>query len=83
LNSYWIEPLWKWLDGADATALCVEYGLFEGNLQRTILKVVNLVEEWTVLATFKKDVKMLETIRGVDAALKHGIATTDSLYLRL
>jgi superfamily II RNA helicase len=83
LNSYWIEPIWKWLDGADATVLCSEYGFFEGNLQRTILKVVNLVEEWIVLATFKKDVKMLETMRGVEAALKHGIATTDSLYLRL
>ncbi len=83
LNAFWIEPLWKWLDGADASALCAEFGLFEGNLQRTILKVVNLVEEWTVLATYKKDVKMLETMRGVEAALKHGIATTDSLYLRL
>jgi superfamily II RNA helicase len=83
LNSYWIEPIWKWLDGADASALCAEYGFFEGNLQRTILKVVNLVEEWTVLATYKKDVKMLETLRGIDATLKHGIATTDSLYLRL
>ena len=83
LNTYWIEPIWRWLDGADASALCAEYGLFEGNLQRTILKVVNLVEEWNVLATYLKDVKMLETMRGIESTLKHGIATTDSLYLRL
>lgn len=83
LNTYWIEPIWRWLDGADASVLCMDYGLFEGNLQRTILKVVSLVEEWNVLATYLKDIKMLETMRGIEATLKHGIATTDSLYLRL
>jgi superfamily II RNA helicase len=83
LNSYWIEPIWRWLQGDDASALCAEYGIFEGNLLRAILKVSNLLEEWTVLATFNKDIEMLEHLRGLDTKLKHGIATTDSLYLRL
>lgn len=83
LNSYWIEPIWRWLEGADASALCAEYGFFEGNLLRIILKVVNLVEELTVLAQYKQDVALLEKLHGMDSALKHGIATTESLYLRL
>jgi superfamily II RNA helicase len=83
LNSTWIEPIWRWLDGEDASVLCQDYEIFEGNLLRVILKVANLLEEWTVLATFNKDVEMLEKLRGLDAKLKHGIATTDSLYLRL
>ena len=83
LNSFWIEPIWRWLDGIDASVLCADYGLFEGNLLRAILKVSNLLEEWTTLATFKKDIDMLEKLRGLDTKLKHGLANTDSLYLRL
>ena len=83
LGSYWIEPIWRWLQGEDASSICAEYGLFEGNLLRAILKVANLLEEWTVLATFNKDIPMLEKLRELDGKLKHGIATVDSLYLRL
>lgn len=83
LNSSWIEPLWRWLQGEEATQICGSYGIFEGNLLRAILKTSNLLEEWIVLATYSSDVEMLEKLRGLDAKLKHGVATTDSLYLRL
>jgi superfamily II RNA helicase len=83
LNSFWLEPIWRWLQGDDASVLCAEYGFFEGNLLRAILKVANLLEEWTVLAAFNKDIVMLEKLRELDGKLKHGIATVDSLYLRL
>lgn len=83
LSSTWMEPIWRWLGGEDASALCAEYEIFEGNLLRAILKTANLLEEWTTLATFTKDVEMLEKLRDLDGKLKHGIATADSLYLRL
>jgi superfamily II RNA helicase len=83
MNSFWIEPIWRWLKGDDASVICADYEIFEGNLLRAILKVANLLDEWTVLATFAKDVDMLEKIRGLDLKLKHGLANTDSLYLRL
>ena len=83
MNSFWIEPIWRWLNGEEASVLCADYELFEGNLLRAILKVANLLEEWTVLAMYMKDIDMLEKLRGLDQKLKHGLANTDSLYLRL
>ena len=83
LSTTWIEPMYRWSLGEEASVLCAEYELFEGNLLRAINKCVNLVEEWTALATFKKDVPMLDKLRGIEQTLKRTIATSDSLYLRL
>jgi len=83
LSTTWIEPLYRWSLGEEASVLCAEYDLFEGNLLRAINKCVNLLDEWTALATFKKDVAMLDKLRGIEQTLKRTIATSDSLYLRL
>jgi superfamily II RNA helicase len=83
LSTTWIEPLYRWSLGEEASVLCTEYDLFEGNLLRAINKCVNLLDEWTALATFKKDVAMLDKLRGIEQSLKRTIATSDSLYLRL
>jgi superfamily II RNA helicase len=83
LSTTWIEPMYRWSLGDDASILCRDYDLFEGNLLRSIMKCVNLLEEWAALATFKKDVLMLDKLRGIEQSLKRNIATSDSLYLRL
>lgn len=83
INTFWMEPIWRWLSGEDASQICADYEIFEGNLTRTILKAVNLAEEWITLATYLEDVPMLEKMRGIEQRLKSGIATADSLYLRL
>ena len=83
LSTTWIEPMYRWSLGEEASVLCTEYELFEGNLLRAINKCVSLVEEWTALATYKKDVPMLDKLHGIERSLKRTIATSDSLYLRL
>jgi len=83
LSTTWIEPMYRWCLGEEASVLCAEYDLFEGNLLRAINKCVSLVEEWTALATYKKDVSMLDKLHGIEQSLKRTIATSDSLYLRL
>lgn len=83
LSTTWIEPMYRWSLGEEASVLCAEYDLFEGNLLRSINKCVSLVEEWTALATYKKDVQMLDKLHGIEQSLKRTIATSDSLYLRL
>jgi superfamily II RNA helicase len=83
LNTTWIEPVWRWLQGASAQELCADYEFYEGNLMRTLMKMVNIVEEWRSLATLASDTEMLETMRGVEQRLLNGIAVCDSLYLRI
>jgi superfamily II RNA helicase len=83
LNGDWVEPVWRWLEGATTGELCADYGIYEGNLLRTLLKMANVLEEWRGLATLAADVEMLETLKGVETTLLRGAAVCDSLYLRI
>lgn len=83
LNTKWIEPLLKWMDGEHPSSICQSFELFEGNLIRSIHKALNVLEELQSIATYKKDVELLTKLREAETSLKTGLATTDSLYLRL
>ena len=76
------EPIYDWLEEKDFGVICQEYGLDAGTFMKTILKVANVVEEWTTLATFCEDLEMLEKLRGIKERLVRGIVVPDSLYLR-
>ena len=78
-----MEPVWRWLGGLTAAELCADYGLYEGNLMRVLLKMVNLLEEWRSLATLAEDVDELEKLRGLETRLLRDVAVCDSLYLRI
>ena len=83
LNTTWVEPVWRWLQGATTQEICADYDCYEGNLMRLLAKAVNLLEEWRSLATLSADTEMLEKMRGVEASITRGAAACDSLYLRL
>jgi superfamily II RNA helicase len=83
LKSTWIEPLYRWVCGEDAAIICQDYGVYEGNLMRSILKVANMVEEWNNLATYTQNIAMLKVLDGLREKLVRGIAKPDSLYLKL
>jgi superfamily II RNA helicase len=83
LNTTWVEPVWRWLQGATIQQLCADYDCYEGNLMRILAKCGNLLEEWRSLATLATDTEMLEKMRGLEAAITRGAGASDSLYLRL
>ncbi len=83
IHTQWIEPLQRWLQGEDAAILCSEYGLYEGNFLRSVLKVANMVEEWISLATFTKNIELLQLLEGLKESLVRGIVKPESLYLNL
>jgi len=83
LNSYWIEPVWRWIQGETVSRVCEDYELFEGNFIRVIMKVSNLLEELTSLATFTQNVEMLAKLEGLSAKLVRDVAVPESLYLRV
>lgn len=88
VNTSWVEPVWRWLGGgglepATAAELCAEYGFYEGNLMRMLLKMVNLLEELRTMATLSADVGMLEKMKGAELRLMRDVAVCDSLYLRI
>jgi len=83
LTTTWVEPVWRWLEGATAVDLCAEYGMYEGNLIRVLLKIVNILEELRSVATLSSDVELLESLKGVEVKILRDVIVCDSLYLRI
>jgi hypothetical protein len=69
--------------GDEMGVLCAEYEVYEGNFMKAILKTANIVDEWVTLATYTKNLGVLETLREIRTDLVRGLVVPDSLYLRL
>jgi superfamily II RNA helicase len=86
-NNYWkMSVTWvciisRWIAGYTLSQIANEFDLFEGNIQRGILKLVNLVEELVSIATLRGDLNTLDRLRHINLVRDELI--TDSLYLRL
>lgn len=88
-DNYWdlctacIEPIWRWLNGESSAQICADYGIYEGNLMRVVLRIANIADEWIALATYCEHTEMVERMTAVKVGLLRDIAITDSLYLRI
>ena len=89
LGLMWIDVAARWLAPSEADAgglagaICQEFGLYEGNFVRGVLKLANLLEEMTALATLDQNVEMLEKLLPLQGKLVRGLVIPDSLYLRV
>lgn len=83
IGGRWVEPLVAWIRGGHAGAICVQYGLFEGNFVRAVLRLSNLVEEWISVATFGGHLELLRTLEELRPLLMRDVVVPDSLYLHL
>jgi superfamily II RNA helicase len=83
LNASWVEPVWRWLHDTNSATICADYGIYEGNLMRTILRIANVADEWISVATFCEHTEMVSQMTSVKENLLREIAVVDSLYLRL
>jgi superfamily II RNA helicase len=88
-DNYWdlstscIEPVWRWLNGESSAVICNDYGIYEGNLLRVVLRVSNIADEWISLANYCEDTEMVAKMTALKSTLLRDIAITDSLYLRI
>jgi superfamily II RNA helicase len=89
LQDYWktstqmIDPMYRWIQGENASIICQEYGLFEGNFIRSIMKMANMLDEWLSLATYCQHTDQIDKILEVQKRLIRDIVVSDSLYLHL
>jgi superfamily II RNA helicase len=83
LGTTWIEPVWRWLQDDYASSICLFYGLYEGNLMRTLLRMANIADEWIALATYCEHTEMVQRMTDAKSLLVRSIVVTDSLYLRI
>jgi superfamily II RNA helicase len=88
-DKYWkigfeyVEPMWRWINGENASVICQDYGIFEGNFIRIVMKMSNMLEEWLSLATYCQHTEQIDKIINVQKKLIRDIVISDSLYLRL
>lgn len=80
-STLWVCIARDWLAGAGLTELAESSGLFEGNIQRGLMQIANLLEEWGSMATLRRDLATLEKL-GSLRFLRDEVVV-DSLYLRL
>ena len=81
LSTQWPVIVARYLEGWTLPQIAAEFGLFEGNIQRAILRIANLLDEWTALATLSQNLDMVSKM-GALQFLNDEIVV-DSLYLRL
>ena len=86
-DKYWntstelIEPMKKWMEGELASVICEDYGIFEGNFMRSIMKMANIVDEWISMATYCQHIEQVDKMMEVRKKIIREIP--DSLYLHL
>jgi superfamily II RNA helicase len=81
LNYEYIEMLFDLFNGASVGTVCDTYQIFEGNLTRFLLKLLNIVDELKNVASLNKNVTLLEKLEDVRAYDFYKIAIPESLYL--
>lgn len=65
------------------SSLCANYGIFEGNFVRAVLKTANVLDELVAVATLESATALLEKLEGARARLVRDVVVPDSLYLHL
>jgi len=89
IYDYWkistqlIEPLRRWIEGDNASVICQEHGLFEGNFIRAVMKMSNMLDEVLAMATYCQHTDQINKIMEVRQKIIRDIVISDSLYLHL
>ena len=83
LNFDYINLLQDLINGTPIHVICATHEMFEGNLTRFLLKLLNIVDEIRNIAIFSKDVEILKTLEHIESYEFYKFATPDSLYLRI
>ena len=82
ITKNWWPIVWDWLNNVAVAEIVAKYNIYEGNLTRGMLKMANLLDEWRNMATYRKDVWMLEYMEGLEQYLIRDVVMPDSLYVR-
>jgi superfamily II RNA helicase len=61
----------------------MKYGMYEGNVIRSVLKLQNMLEEWRAMAIYCEHTEVLEKFRDAHNLLIREAVIQDSLYLHM
>jgi len=79
----WIGPMWDWINGDAVATICQTYGIYEGNLIRSVLKLQNMLDEWRSMAAYCEHTDTMDKFRDAHQLLVREAVIQDSLYLHM
>jgi len=84
LSSEWIEPMAYWLQNdVPIASVALQFELFEGNVQKALMKLNGLLEEFQAMATISGNVEWLDKLTNAKQLILRDLILSESLYLRL
>jgi superfamily II RNA helicase len=82
-STIWMEPMRDWLYGSSSAEICQAYGFFEGNFYRSLLKLINLINDVLSMATYCEHLDVVDQMTRVGEQMRRSRWTGESLYLQL
>jgi superfamily II RNA helicase len=83
LNFEYISLLHDLMNDVPIHTVCATHEIFEGNLTRFLLKLLNVVDEVRNIAALSKDTELLKILENIESYEFYKFAMPDSLYLRI
>ena len=84
LDTEWVEPISYWIQDNELLAIvAARFEVFEGNMQRALMKLMGLVDEFKAIATLTNDIGWLSKLEGAQAIVLRDVVVAESLYLRI
>jgi len=84
LSTEWLEPISDWVNSEESVAqIAARHEMFEGNVQKAVMKLSGLLEELQAMATMSENVEWLMKLEEARPLVLRDIVLSESLYLRI
>jgi superfamily II RNA helicase len=82
-NREYVYPILDWYHGKHISEMITTYEIFEGDLIKTVNKIINFIDELNEGYLIKNSLKTVEMLTKMKEQLTREIISTESLYLKL
>ena len=84
LSTEWLAPISDWVNSDESVAqIAARHEMFEGNVQKALMKLNGLLEEFQAMATMSENVDWLVKLEEARPLVLRDIVISESLYLRI
>jgi superfamily II RNA helicase len=82
-NREYVNPILDWYDGKHISDLITTYEIFEGDLIKTVNKIINFIDELNEGYIINNNLRIVDMLIKIKERLNREIISTESLYLKL
>lgn len=83
INRKDVHPVLDWYDRKHITEIIKEYSIFEGDLIKTVQRIINYIDEFKEAHVYVNKLDIATMLENIQKVLEREIVSTESLYLKL